>query len=44
MAERELTRGQLPFSNIAMPNFKGFFVGDFIKERMRFSTILGSSS
>jgi hypothetical protein len=44
MAEREITKGQLPFSNIAMPNFKGFFLGDFIKERMRFSTTLGSSS
>jgi hypothetical protein len=27
-----------------MPNFKGFFLGDFISERMRFSTTLGSSS
>jgi hypothetical protein len=44
MAEMEITKGQLPFSNIAMPNFKGFFLGDFIKERMRFSTTLGSSS
>jgi hypothetical protein len=36
MAERELTGGQLPFSNIAIPNFRGFFLGDFISERMRF--------
>jgi hypothetical protein len=35
-------RRELPFSNIAMPNFKGFFLGDFISERMRFSTTLGS--
>jgi hypothetical protein len=32
MVERELTEGQVPFSNIAMPNFKGFFLGDFIRE------------
>jgi hypothetical protein len=29
---------------IAMPNFKGFFLGDFISERMRFLTTFGSSS
>jgi hypothetical protein len=44
MAEVKHTEGQLPFSNIAMPNFKGFFLGNFIRERMRFSTTLGSSS
>jgi hypothetical protein len=32
MAERELTGGQLPFSNIAIPNFRGSFLGDFISE------------
>jgi hypothetical protein len=32
MAEEQQTRGQLPFSNIAMPNLRGFFLGDFISE------------
>jgi hypothetical protein len=27
-----------------MPNFKGFFLGDFISERMRFSTTLEIAS
>jgi hypothetical protein len=26
MAEKRQTGGQLPFSNIAMPNFRGFFL------------------
>jgi hypothetical protein len=42
--KKQRTRGQLPFSNMAIPNFRGFFLGDFIRERMHFSTTLGSSS
>jgi hypothetical protein len=44
VAEKQQTRGQLPFSNIAMPNLRGFFLGNFMSERMRFSITLGSSS
>jgi hypothetical protein len=41
MAEEQRTKGQLPFSNIAIPNLRGFFLGGFINERMCFSITLG---
>jgi hypothetical protein len=44
MVEKQRIGGHLPFSNIAMSNLRGFFLGDFMSERMHFSITLGSSS